>query len=182
MKQQMLLSITLAAYCLAGTAMAQTCKTNISPSTDASQFIDLNEGYVLDVKTGLMWSKCVFGQNYVDGKCLGAPTSFNDWASALHSTIDINEHQLAGFDDWRLPNIKELASLVEYQCHSPAIRLSVFPETPSAGFWTNTPNPEFEQLGPIVRKGRIIDFSFGLDVLPQSNPQIYVRHVREAGI
>lgn len=170
---------TLATISLSTPLMAQTCKENIAPSTIAEQFVDTNEGYIIDVKTGLMWSKCLFGQTFESGECTGSPLDIESWSLALKTT---EQADVAGFNDWRLPNIKELASIIEYQCYAPAIRLDAFPDTPSAGFWTNTPNAEFESLAPLARKGKVIDFTYGLDALPQTNPFIYVRHVRESGL
>ena len=71
-------------------------------------------GLVSDHHTGLMWL-----QN--PG---GAALS---WAQALESIFQLNNRQAHGFDDWRLPNIRELESLVALDRHSPAL-------DPSAGF------------------------------------------------
>lgn len=171
--------ITSTLYCF--TATAQTCKSNIAPNVTSAQYIDTGEGYVIDVKTGLMWSKCSFGQTFNDGGCTGSPANLSSWSAALMTTETVNSDNYLGFQDWRLPNAKELASLVSYQCMRPAINVELFPDTPSAAYWTNTPNAESAMLGSIARIGRIVDFSLGLDVLPQTNPNIYVRHVRPAG-
>ncbi len=42
---------------------------------------------------------------------------------------------LAGFDDWRLPDRNELATLTDYSTINPASR---FPGMPSQPFWTST--------------------------------------------
>ncbi|WP_373508127.1 DUF1566 domain-containing protein [Thiocapsa sp.] len=43
----------------------------------------------------------------------------------------------AGSSLWRLPNKKELASLVEQRCYAPAINSRFFPNTPSSWFWSS---------------------------------------------
>jgi hypothetical protein len=40
-------------------------------------------------------------------------------------------------DGWRLPKIKELLTLVDYETHNPAC--SVFPDCPSEWFWSSSP-------------------------------------------
>ena len=40
-------------------------------------------------------------------------------------------------DGWRLPTVKELLSLVDYETHNPAC--SVFPDCPSEWFWSSSP-------------------------------------------
>ncbi len=40
-------------------------------------------------------------------------------------------------DGWRLPTVRELLSLVDYETHNPAC--SVFPDCPSEWFWSSSP-------------------------------------------
>lgn len=44
----------------------------------------------------------------------------------------------AGKQDWRLPNVKELMSIVDYGRYSPAIDPTFFPNTQSLYYWTST--------------------------------------------
>jgi hypothetical protein len=44
----------------------------------------------------------------------------------------------AGHSNWRVPQIFELAMIVERQCSNPRTNLDLFPETPANYFWTAT--------------------------------------------
>jgi hypothetical protein len=65
-------------------------------------FIDNGDGTVTDNATGLMWQQADDGAT-------------RNWEDALAYAESLT---LAGYDDWRLPNDKELQSIVEYT-HSP---------------------------------------------------------------
>lgn len=129
------------AYLLPIIGHAQTCQTgNIPASMPTGQFTDNSDGTVTDNKTGLMWKKCREGQT--GGDCSGGVAYSYSWAGALERAQAVNttEGGFAGYTDWRVPNIKELHSIVEKQCHSPAINLSVFPNVPAyVWFWSASP-------------------------------------------
>lgn len=61
-------------------------------------FVDNSDGTISDLATGLMWEMAD------DGKV-------RDWKEALSYTEGLT---LAGHDDWRMPNVKELQSIVDY--------------------------------------------------------------------
>ncbi len=83
-----------------GLHQATTCGTALS-GQDAQysglqpSYVDNGDGTVTDVNTGLMWQKDP-----------GAKTTYSQ---ALANADSFN---LAGYDDWRLPTIKELYSLI----------------------------------------------------------------------
>ncbi len=113
---------------------AQSCNPNMSRSTPDSDFTDHGDGTVTHRKTGLMWMKCVLGQS--GSNCAtGSPTDYT-WQQALQSA---DSFSFAGYSDWRLPNIKELSSLVERACYGPAINGSFFPNTPGLRLWSSSP-------------------------------------------
>lgn len=74
-------------------------------------FIDNNDETITDQATSLMWS-----QN--DSGHLEAGT-YNDgtmtWQEALAWVQEMNDSNYLGYSDWRLPNIKELQSLLDYE-------------------------------------------------------------------
>ena len=63
-----------------------------------NEYVDNGDGTISDNATGLMWSQ----NDSEDGI---------DWKAAL---IYAESSEFAGHDDWRLPNVKELHSIVDY--------------------------------------------------------------------
>lgn len=123
-----------------GIVYAQTCSASIVGSTPTNQFIDHNNGTLTDKKTGLMWKKCSEGQtwNTLTGGCNGKTVRYS-WRAALQRAKTVNNSGgFANNTDWRVPNIKELASIVEPRCSKPTINSAVFPSTPSAIFWSTS--------------------------------------------
>ncbi|MCX5793466.1 MAG: DUF1566 domain-containing protein, partial [Elusimicrobia bacterium] len=68
----------------------------------------------VDNRTGLMWVT-----NPVDAGISGGP----DWEGQITLCEGLS---YAGFADWRLPNIKELQSIVDYSRQNPAINTTYF--------------------------------------------------------
>ena len=118
---------------------AQTCQTNsILATTPTNRFTINNDGTVSDTKTGLTWKKCSEGQSGVDCR-MGAAATYT-WQGALQQAQSVNNNGgFAGYKNWRLPNMKELDSIVEKQCIDPSINLVVFPESQSSLYWSSSP-------------------------------------------
>jgi hypothetical protein len=126
---------------LIGTALltanlyAQTCNRDTIPaSTPMGQFSVNTDETVIDDKHGLMWKRCAEGLSGTDC-ATGTGTSYN-WQQALQTA---EASTFAGYSDWRVPNIKELATLVDEQCSGPAINTWGFPGTDNTGFWSSSP-------------------------------------------
>jgi uncharacterized repeat protein (TIGR01451 family) len=92
------------------------------PSPFSDHLILNKDGTVTDTATGLMWQQEDPGTTY-------------NWQGAL----DQPEHLgLARYDDWRLPNARELQSIVEYSQYDPAIDTAYFPNCRSSYYWSGS--------------------------------------------
>ncbi|MBN1652724.1 MAG: DUF1566 domain-containing protein [Deltaproteobacteria bacterium] len=99
---------------------------------------------VSDPSTGLTWLACPIGRS--GGGCAsGTGTLFNS-PDAVDSCRTLNARGYAGYNDWRLPNLKELISIVDYSKNSPAIDGDAFPNTANVGFWSSTTTAESSEL------------------------------------
>lgn len=128
------LAEVLAILVLVTSAMAQNCPPQNPRVAPDSRYLDHADGTVTDQQTGLMWKRCSEGQSGTD--CSGT-VGVQGWQSALATAANSS---FAGHVDWRLPSAKELSSLVESGCYSPAINTTIFPNTSSSWYWTSTTN------------------------------------------
>ena len=102
-------------------------------STPPHHFVDHGDATVTDLGTGLMWQQCSLGQDG-EASCEGVATEMT-WQQALQAAADLNSAGgFAGHSDWRLPNVKELRSLVDEACFEPAINPTRFPNTASVQY------------------------------------------------
>lgn len=133
----------IAGACVLGVATAGAaaeCNPTLRTTFDASAVTAETNGVLVDSKTGLMWMRCSLGFQWQDGNCVrddSKPAEFT-WPDALSAAQQAKS--FAGYQDWRLPNRKELGSIVEGACYDPAINLTLFPATEAKGYWSSSPN------------------------------------------
>jgi hypothetical protein len=82
---------------------------------------DNGNGMVTDNGTHLMWQQ--------------GESSSTTWEEALYTC---ETSTLAGYTDWRLPNFKELLSLVDDTRYRPSNNIAMFPNAISDYYWTST--------------------------------------------
>ena len=107
-----------------------------------SRYTDHGDGTVTDTKTGLMWMKCTYGQSYdsVTNSCSETGAAAGDWQAAFANAALANDASSLSYTDWRLPNIKELGSLVDFGKNA-GIDTDTFPifNNEATYYWSSTP-------------------------------------------
>lgn len=154
----------------------QTCKGYITDEWPDSRYtIETisGENVVTDTITGLMWKQCSEGLSGVD--CATGSATTHTWQQALALAETQNNSGFAGFSDWRVPNQKELRTLVARNCYSPSINENVFPNTSSNWFWSSSPVANFYTWTWIV------SFYDGYDSTILRDFSYRVRLVRRSG-
>lgn len=140
-----------------------------------SKFI-VNGATVTDSTNGLMWK--------LDYEMLvpGHPGDWQDrvdtfdWQTCLQRSVT---DTTGGHTDWRLPNIKELQSLVPYTHVNPAID-SAFPPTPFQSiFWSSTPTMDFQGNQNL---SWLVAFDAGGTIPMPRNFAQYARFVRDVEV
>ena len=95
---------------------------SLSPVIVQGKMIDNRDGTITAQSTCLTWQKA-------------APEKKMTWKQALSYCENL---RLAGKSDWRLPNVEELRSIVDYSKYDPSIDEDLFPNTMSAFYWSST--------------------------------------------
>jgi hypothetical protein len=72
-----------------------------NPGYGTNDFVDAKDGSIIDRATGLIWSKADSGKGL-------------NWQEALAWVQQKNAEKYLGHDDWRMPSVKELQSIVDY--------------------------------------------------------------------
>ncbi|MDH5547915.1 MAG: DUF1566 domain-containing protein [Gammaproteobacteria bacterium] len=133
------------------------CKTDL-PYHIMDRYVDNGDGTVNDSLTGLTWMRCPLGRNWDQEKRI-CDTPYegttrldiqDTWNRVLVETQNLNQNGgYAGITTWRVPNIKELASLIMLHCYPP-IDTSIFPDaaskTGATKFWSSTPSRKIAQI------------------------------------
>lgn len=105
------------------------------------RFYDTGNGTVTDTLTGLTWLK--------NANCFGTSTWLNaltDANTLASGTCGLTDGSAAG--EWRLPNLNELQSLIDYEYYNPALsnaagngqwtQSDAFSGVQSANYWSST--------------------------------------------
>jgi len=99
-------------------------------ASPSPRFTDNGDGTVTDNLTGLMWTK--------DANLAGAMT----WADAIAyaNNLSLGNAGCGGpYTDWRLPNVKELQSLIDFGNYGPALPTGhPFTNVRSSYYWSST--------------------------------------------
>lgn len=118
------------------------------------RFSDNGDGTVKDQLTGFVWLK--------NANCFGLKA----WQEALTVSNALANEQCGLSDgsvpgDWRLPNVRELHSLIDLGRHNPALPAGhPFTGVQSSYYWTSTSYASF----PDFAWGVFMDFGFVFDV------------------
>jgi hypothetical protein len=135
--------------------LLQRIRTFTQPEAtlQAGKYIDNNDDTITDCSTRLMWKKYSEGQQDITyGK--GMVRQYT-WETAVNR---FKQSSFAGYNDWRLPTINELRSLLHCEkkvaspltearhstsllgdkCIKPTINTTVFPSTSPTRYWTSS--------------------------------------------
>lgn len=126
------------------------------PQNIQSRFVDHGDGTITDLTTHLVWQK-------------NLNLSSINWEDALNYA----EHlELASFNDWRLPNIKELESLNDYSLINPSINTTYFNSIGVKKYWSSTSLPNQ------ITKAWYLNTQFGITTYDEKTVLNYVICVR----
>jgi hypothetical protein len=115
----------------------------------APRFTDNGNGTVTDKLTGLIWLKNAnaFGQRTRD-------QALSDANSLASGSADLTDGSKAG--DWRLANVRELQSLLNYGTYGPALPAGhPFTGVQSSTYWSST------NFGDILTYGWVVSIGYG---------------------
>jgi hypothetical protein len=108
----------------------------VSGVNNPHAFVISNDGHeVTDNSTGLTWQRCVVGMQWNGSTCAGFPRGYM-YSESLQLAESI---RVESGVNWRLPNIKELSSIVDTRNIGVTIDESVFPNSPHDQYWSSSP-------------------------------------------
>ena len=96
--------------------------------TNGHNYLNNGDGTITDLDTNLMWAQ--------------VPSASLTWTNALSYAEALS---LGGFTDWRMPNVKELGSLVDFPratatttTTTPCLNRTLFPAATATSYWSST--------------------------------------------
>lgn len=113
------------------------------------------DGTVTDILTGLMWEQ--------------QAASDKNWEGALSYCEGLS---LAGYDDWRLPSMNELKSIVDYKKTNPSIDKMAFSDAVGNTYWSATSHWVYTDSAWLV------SFDYGNGKYANKSDRYYARALR----
>jgi len=141
---------TLIVFCFIAVGCSGKVKDNTS-----EHFHDGGDGTVTDLITGFIWQKSYVKKNW-------------ETANTYCEGLDYANHQ-----DWRLPSIEELKTIVVSTKSTVMIDLIAFPDTKPSLYWSAT------TFASNPHNAMIVDFSNGETYSEEKGFKNYVRCVRQ---
>jgi hypothetical protein len=123
----------------------------------SGKLTDNGDGTVSDKSEGLMWQQAEGG--------------LQKWQAGMTYCDNLS---LGGHDDWKLPTIDQLRSMVDNDFSQPMVDTTFFPDFPPTQifYWSST-EPEKNK-----RQAKVLIFNYGSDDDMFKNEKYYVRCVR----
>lgn len=129
---------------------------DVNPTSTITHFTNNGNGTVTDNLTGLMWVQ--------------APASDTlNWENALTTAESLS---FAGYDDWRLPNIKELQSINDESIANPSVSATYFSIGNNRQVWSST------TLVNQPTQAWYLQTKFGITTYSPKTSRLYVMFVR----
>lgn len=154
------------------------CFDSTLKATRTPEELVTNGATVVDLVSGLEWQRCAMGATFdaTSDRCIGSPLKFV-WDAALREAKTASDASgTPANQPWRLPNIKELQSVIDAACYRPVVRPGYYPDTPSDAFWSST--PDYRAPGDRAAPLTYLNFEDGLNYTPTFAGAAYVRLVR----
>ena len=129
---------------------AQQCDNERTATSPDNHFIINGNGTVKDRVSGLMWMRCALGQQWRDQRCAFNHHGYT-FVEAREAVSEFNSAGgFSGYRDWRLPDMKELMTIVELRCEDPAINSHAFPDASVTGYWSSQRDPDYSDGAMLI--------------------------------
>jgi hypothetical protein len=139
------------------------------PAAGQLLYTDNGNGTISDNRTALMWKKC--SEPDTTTGCSGSKNTYT-WSNAL-SACESLTYPAAGYTDWRLPNAKELYSILKMESSGALfINATYFPNS-MITYWTSTTDVLNTTYAMLVR------FDYSYFYSSSKSDSNYVRCVRD---
>ncbi len=127
--------------------------------TNGHNYVNNGDGTITDTDTELMWTQ--------------VPSAAMNWTSAIAHAENLTT---AGYTDWRLPNIKELQTLVDITLATstsaagvlPCLQRTLFPSATATAYWSSTP---LRSGGGSPTQAWLAEFGVNTTSIPARNSQ-----------